>query len=187
MTGETVSVTDGGKIMLDNFQQLSYNIACWHARVVELADSLDSGSSAPYGRAGSSPASRTKITTPSGVVIFLHFLLQRKRQRFVRKGGKVEVIKLAKLLSAAAAVTALAAAGAVVGSVLRWARRITEGTRCQLRSEMLRTYYHHREEELIRQYEYENFVYCYEAYTALGGNSFIGKIYEEIKTWEVVT
>ena len=29
------------------------------ARVVELADSLDSGSSAHYGRAGSSPASRT--------------------------------------------------------------------------------------------------------------------------------
>jgi len=27
---------------------------------VELADSLDSGSSAQYGRAGSSPASRTK-------------------------------------------------------------------------------------------------------------------------------
>ena len=30
------------------------------ARVVELADSLDSGSSVLYGRAGSSPASRTK-------------------------------------------------------------------------------------------------------------------------------
>ena len=33
------------------------------ARVVELADSLDSGSSAHYGRAGSSPASRTKSDT----------------------------------------------------------------------------------------------------------------------------
>ena len=31
------------------------------ARVVELADSLDSGSSAHSGRAGSSPASRTSI------------------------------------------------------------------------------------------------------------------------------
>ena len=31
------------------------------ARVVELADSLDSGSSVPYGRAGSSPASRTRL------------------------------------------------------------------------------------------------------------------------------
>ena len=34
-----------------------------YARVVELADSLDSGSSAHYGRAGSSPASRTKSDT----------------------------------------------------------------------------------------------------------------------------
>ena len=32
-----------------------------HARVVELADSLDSGSSVHYARAGSSPASRTIV------------------------------------------------------------------------------------------------------------------------------
>ena len=31
----------------------------YYARVVELADSLDSGSSVHYARAGSSPASRT--------------------------------------------------------------------------------------------------------------------------------
>ena len=34
------------------------------ARVVELADSLDSGSSVQYARAGSSPASRTKRENP---------------------------------------------------------------------------------------------------------------------------
>ena len=62
-----------------------------------------------------------------------------------------------------------------------------EGARCQLRSDMLRTYYHHRETERIRQYEYENFVMEYEAYTALGGNSFMEKIYGEVKKWEVVT
>ena len=52
-----------------------------YARVVELADSLDSGSSAHYGRAGSSPASRTIDTTlffdfwrSKGSVIFLRFL-----------------------------------------------------------------------------------------------------------------
>jgi hypothetical protein len=33
---------------------------------VELADSLDSGSSAHYGRAGSSPASRTKVLKLKG-------------------------------------------------------------------------------------------------------------------------
>ena len=38
------------------------------ARVVELADSLDSGSSVQYARAGSSPASRTKKDTTSSRV-----------------------------------------------------------------------------------------------------------------------
>lgn len=91
------------------------------------------------------------------------------------------------LLAVAGAITAVAAAAAVFEGVFHWGRRITEGAKCQLRSEMLRTYYHHRESQIIRQYEYENFVYCYEAYTALGGNSFIGKIYAEVKTWEVVS
>ena len=42
---------------------LALKSAVPHARVVELADSLDSGSSVRYGRAGSSPASRTKSDT----------------------------------------------------------------------------------------------------------------------------
>ena len=37
------------------------HIVLKRARVVELADSLDSGSSAHYGRAGSSPAPRTTL------------------------------------------------------------------------------------------------------------------------------
>lgn len=65
-------------------------------------------------------------------------------------------------------------------------RKIANGTRCQLRSEMLRIYYKHRESETIRQYEYENFVYLYEAYKTLKGNSFIDKIYSEVKTWEIL-
>lgn len=65
--------------------------------------------------------------------------------------------------------------------------KIANGTKCQLRSEMLRIYYHNRERGIIRQYEYENFVMLYEAYKALKGNSFIDKIYEEVKSWEIVT
>lgn len=91
------------------------------------------------------------------------------------------------LLYTAGVITTLAAAAAVVWGMLRWAKRITDGALCQLRSDMLRTYYRHRESEKIRQYEYENFVMAYEAYRALGGNSFIVKIYEEVKTWEVLT
>lgn len=65
--------------------------------------------------------------------------------------------------------------------------KISNGTKCQLRSEMLRIYYQHRESNVIRQYEYENFVMLYEAYKALKGNSFIDKIYSEVKTWEIVS
>ena len=64
---------------------------------------------------------------------------------------------------------------------------LINGMRCLLRSEMLRTYYHNKDAEKIRQYEYENFVMLYEAYKALGGNSFIDKIYREVKKWKVVT
>ena len=60
-------------------------------------------------------------------------------------------------------------------------RKISEGTKCQLRSEMLRIYYHNKDKGVIRQYEYENFVMLYEAYKALKGNSFIDRIYDEIK------
>jgi len=64
---------------------------------------------------------------------------------------------------------------------------VKDGQKCLLRSEMLHTYYKHREANQIRQYEYENFIFLYEAYKALGGNSFIDHIYKEVQEWEVVT
>lgn len=73
----------------------------------------------------------------------------------------------------------------IVPVVLR-IEKIADGQRCQLRSEMLRIYYRHHDDEKIRQYEYENFVFCYGAYKALRGNSFIDKIYSEVKKWEVL-
>lgn len=75
----------------------------------------------------------------------------------------------------------------VITPILAKIHKLSEGTKCQLRSEMLRTYYHNREKREIRQYEYENFVMLYEAYKALKGNSFIDKIYSEVKEWEIVT
>ena len=74
----------------------------------------------------------------------------------------------------------------VIIPVIVATKRIANGQRCLLRSDMLRIYYHNREREKIRQYEYENFVYLYEAYKTLKGNSFIDKIYSEVKTWEVI-
>lgn len=75
----------------------------------------------------------------------------------------------------------------VIIPVIISVQKIKDGMKCQLRSEMLRIYYHNRETSEIRQYEYENFVYCYDAYKALKGNSFIDKIYKEVQTWEVIS
>ena len=87
---------------------------------------------------------------------------------------------------AALAAELIALIGAITPMIVT-IRKISNGTKCQLRSEMLRIYYHNREAKKIRQYEYENFVMLYEAYKALKGNSFIDKIYDEVKEWEIVT
>ena len=73
----------------------------------------------------------------------------------------------------------------VIVPVLVWICKISNGTKCQLRNEMLHIYYRHDDTKEIRQYEYENFVFLYEAYKALGGNSFIDKIYKEIQTFKI--
>ena len=75
----------------------------------------------------------------------------------------------------------------VIVPMIVWISKLANGTKCQLRSEMLRTYYHHKDDGKIRQYEYENFVYLYEAYKAIRGNSFIDKIYKEVQNWEVIS
>ena len=65
--------------------------------------------------------------------------------------------------------------------------KLTDALKCQLRHDMLHTYYRHREGRTIRQYELENFLYLYRRYKALGGNSFIDRIKSEIDEWEVIS
>lgn len=64
---------------------------------------------------------------------------------------------------------------------------IKESNKCQLRSELLRIYYHCVDNKEIRQYELENFIALYRGYKALGGNSFIDKIYEEVMKFKVIS
>lgn len=75
----------------------------------------------------------------------------------------------------------------IISALVIKVSKVSNGTKCQLRSEMLRIYYHNRETKQIRQYEYENFIMLYEAYKALKGNSFIDKIYEEVSSWDIIT
>lgn len=75
----------------------------------------------------------------------------------------------------------------VITPVIVWIRKVMNGQKCQLRSEMLQIYYHNKDTNTIRQYEYENFVMLYEAYKSLKGNSFIDKIYTEVQKWKIET
>ena len=84
-------------------------------------------------------------------------------------------------------ITGAAAALGVLWGLWRRFEAVVEGIRCQLRTEMLRTYYRHKDERRIRQYEMENFEHNFAAYTALGGNSFIENVREEVREWEIET
>lgn len=91
----------------------------------------------------------------------------------------------------AGSITGVAAALVLLIKPLReWVlgtKAIRDGQKCLLRHNMLHTYYKNRELRTIRQYEYEDFIYQYKAYKAQKGNSFIDKIYDEIKEWEVIS
>ena len=75
----------------------------------------------------------------------------------------------------------------VLSAFFIWIKRLVEGQKCQLRSDMLRTYYKHKNEKQIRQYEFENFIFMYKAYKALKGNSFIDEIYSVVTQWQIIT
>lgn len=64
-------------------------------------------------------------------------------------------------------------------------RQIREGQRCLLRSEIVRIYYRHVCDKRLQEYEFRNLVQCYEAYKALGGNSFVDHIHREMQEWEI--
>ena len=65
--------------------------------------------------------------------------------------------------------------------------QVRDGQKCLLRQQMLNTYYKHKDNGTIRQYEFENFEMSYKAYKALGGNSFIDKIKSDVEEWTVVS
>ena len=66
-------------------------------------------------------------------------------------------------------------------------RQMHEGQKCLLRAEMLRIYYDNKDTRQIKQYEFENFIACYSAYKAMGGNSFIDHINSDVCEWTVIT
>lgn len=98
---------------------------------------------------------------------------------------------LSKLAALCSEITVILAALAMlikpIRSKLLGLDKLTDALKCQLRHDMLHTYYRHREDRTIRQYELEDFLYLYRGYKALGGNSFIDRIKDEVDDWEVMS
>ena len=90
------------------------------------------------------------------------------------------------LSSVATLITELGALAGILIPIIILIRKIMNGQKCQLRSDMLQIYYKYKDEKKIHQYEKENFVLLYEAYKALKGNSFIDTIYTEVMKWETI-
>lgn len=61
-----------------------------------------------------------------------------------------------------------------------------ESVKCLLRSEIVRIYYANRSRHALHSFEYENVSMLYTAYKAMGGNSFVDRIWDEIQEWEII-
>lgn len=73
----------------------------------------------------------------------------------------------------------------VIIPIFVFIHKLSEGQKCQLRSEMLKIYYRYCETERIPQYAYENFSMLYAAYKALNGNSFVDKLWRDVQSWDI--
>lgn len=96
----------------------------------------------------------------------------------------VEFVQWAKDICSIATCAAL-----LIRPIREWimgTKDIREGQRCLLRSEIVRIYYRHHDDRQLREYEYKNMQSFYDAYKALDGNSFIDKIHEEMKEWDII-
>ena len=95
-----------------------------------------------------------------------------------------EIVQWAKDVCSIATCAAL-----LIRPVREWlmgTKALREGQRCLLRSEIVRIYYRHHDDRKLREYEFKNMKQCHDAYKALDGNSFIDRIVEEMREWDIV-
>lgn len=90
-----------------------------------------------------------------------------------------------KIITIAGLVGAISTIGGVLIACVAWILKINNAIKCMLRSDMLNIYYNYKEDKVVPQHQYENFGYLYQAYKALHGNSFIEKVNDDFRSWEV--
>ena len=65
-------------------------------------------------------------------------------------------------------------------------KEIRDGQRCLLRSAIMQIYRDNKATRTLTEYEYRHLEFCYKAYKALGGNTFIDHIYAEMQGWAII-
>ena len=58
--------------------------------------------------------------------------------------------------------------------------------KCLLRDAILTNYRIHKADKEWEIDDYENFEHLYEQYKALGGNSFVDKLWRNVQTWKII-
>ena len=95
-----------------------------------------------------------------------------------------EIVQWAKDICSIATCAAL-----LIRPVREWimgTKKTRDGLCCLLRSEIVRIYYRHHDDRQMKEYEFKNMDQCYKAYKALDGNSFVDKIHDEMKEWDII-
>lgn len=70
--------------------------------------------------------------------------------------------------------------------LLGFVKSIHRGTKCSLRNDIVEVYEKCKLTKTITKYQLETVCLSYEEYRKLKGNSFVEKLVEEIKTFEII-
>lgn len=95
------------------------------------------------------------------------------------------MIKIINILISWAIPVAMGGFLTMIGKIIKDLATQKIAIQSLLRSEMVKVYYRYREDKRLPYYTKTAWYEDYEAYTKLGGNSFIKDLKKEIDDWEV--
>lgn len=73
-----------------------------------------------------------------------------------------------------------------IGTLLVFAKLVLKGIKCSLRNDMLDIWDKCKDKRQITRYQLQAFLYSYDLYKKLKGNSFIDEIKKEIEKFEII-
>jgi len=73
-----------------------------------------------------------------------------------------------------------------LGILLAFVKSIHRGTKCSLRNDIVEIYEKCKPTKTITRYQLETVLLSFKEYEKLKGNSFVKKLVDEIKTFEIV-